>query len=169
MRELISRASIPGRVLDLLWSDDEFCRDVTSHKKVSSSGKFPKTDQWCDDEGFRMAFALAGYSPADVSISADGNMICINGSGNNPSSRDSEAGSEESGDIYPPKAPNTTVQQGVIMRGIARRNFRVKYFINPDFNIAESSAIMRNGLLEIFIPRAQIKEPVEINIKENIK
>lgn len=166
MRELISRASIPGRVLDLLWSDDEFCRDVTSHKKVSSSGKFPKTDQWCDEDGFRMAFALAGYSPEDVAISANGDMLCINGSGYSGSHGESDSGLPKSGDSYPPKSPNTTVQQGVILRGIAKRNFRVKYFINPEFSIAESSAVMRDGLLEIFIPRAQVVEPVRINIKE---
>lgn len=165
MKETMNRASIPGRVVDLLWSDDEFCRDVTSHKKVSSSGKFPKSDQWCDDEGFRLAFALAGYSPEDVAVSAHGNMLCISGSGTG-SSRTDGVQSEENGDNYPAKMPNTVVQQGVIMRGIARRNFRVKYFVNPEFDIANSSAFMRNGLLEIFIPRAQREEPVIINIKE---
>lgn len=165
MKETMNRASIPGRVVDLLWSDDEFCRDVTSHKKVSSSGKFPKSDQWCDDEGFRLAFALAGYSPEDVAVSAHGNMLCISGSGTGSSRTDGDQ-AEESGDNYPPKMPNTIVQQGVIMRGIARRNFRVKYFVNPEFDISNSSAFMKNGLLEIFIPRAKREEPVIINIKE---
>ena len=42
----VVRMSVPGKVWDLLWRDDEFYREVCSNKKVSSSGKFPRCDQW---------------------------------------------------------------------------------------------------------------------------
>lgn len=150
-----NRVSIPGRIFDLLWNDDEFFREVTSSKKVSSSGKFPRCDQWCDDDGFHMAFALAGYSPSDVSVSVINNELLINGMGSKMASVDE--GCEEDlaalGDDYPQKTPKPIVQKGMIVRGIARRKFKVKYFINPLFDLSNTQAFMRNGLLEVMVPK----------------
>ena len=103
MKETLSRISVPGRIFDLLWTDDEFYREVGGNKKVTSAGKFPRCDQWCDDDGFHMAFALAGYSPVDVSVTADGSLLCINGSGAKVD-RSREQTSEEQSDEYPAKA-----------------------------------------------------------------
>jgi len=165
MKEVLSRVSVPGRIFDLLWSDDEFYREVSSNKKVSSAGKFPRCDQWCDEEGFHMAFALAGYSPSDVAVVADGSLLCISGVG---AKVDGIIGKSSEGqeDEYPPKAPKAGVQQGMIVRGIARRNFRAKYSIHPGFNLKLSTASMKDGLLEIFVPKIGLTEPVQINIKE---
>lgn len=165
MKEMLSRVSVPGRIFDLLWSDDEFYREVGGNKKVSSAGKFPRCDQWCDEEGFHMAFALAGYSPADVSVSAEGNLLCISGLGNKVSSNQSEQTLDKL-DEYPQKTPNPGVQQGMIVRGIARRNFRSKYFVHPSFNLQLSVASMKDGMLEIFIPKSETIKPVSINVKE---
>ena len=153
-KEVLNRVSVPGRILDLLWSDDEFFRDISSHKKISSAGKFPRCDQWCDETGFHMAFALAGYSPGDVDVSVKNNELHINGLGSkvNPSTEASSV-NEKTEDEYPAKLPNLGVQQGMIVRGIARRNFKTKYFINPTFDLLKVSASMKNGLLEILIPR----------------
>ena len=40
MKDTLNRISIPGRVVDLLWADDEFFRDISSHKgnKRGASG-----------------------------------------------------------------------------------------------------------------------------------
>ena len=165
MKETLSRISVPGRIFDLLWTDDEFYREVGGNKKVTSAGKFPRCDQWCDDDGFHMAFALAGYSPVDVSVTADGSLLCINGSGAKVD-RSREQTSEEQSDEYPAKAPKTGVQQGMIVRGIARRNFRTKYFIHPGFNLELSTASMKDGLLEIFVPKNGPNKPIKINVKE---
>jgi len=165
MKETLNRVSIPGRVLDLLWSDDEFFRDVISNKKTSSAGKFPRCDQWCDEEGFHMAFALAGYSPGDVTISVKSSELFISGVGNKVEV--SEEKSPEGEDEYPAKVPKPGVQQGIIVRGIARRNFKTKYFINTSFDLAKASSTMKNGLLEILVPKKEeVKEKV-INIEEN--
>ena len=166
MKDLLSRVSLPGRIFDLLWTDDEFYREMSANKRVSSSGKFPRCDQWCDDGGFHMAFALAGYSPSDVEVCIKGNMLSINGTGSKLS--DSEGRGEfVDSDEYPARNPSPVVQQGMIVRGIARRNFKTKYFINPSFNLLNARASMKDGLLEIFIPRGEEVEPTHIKIKEN--
>lgn len=170
MKDVISRVSIPARVLDLLWTDDEFFREVSSNKKVSSSGKFPRCDQWCDEGGFHMAFALAGYSPADVALAVRGSEIFITGSGNKLEATDglSELNSANSDtEEYPAKAPNIIVQKGMIVRGIARRNFNTKFYINPTFDVSKVSATMKDGLLELTVPRKQEEAPQTINIREN--
>ncbi len=165
MKEMLSRVSVPGRIFDLLWSDDEFYREVTGNKKVSSSGKFPRCDQWCDEEGFHMAFALAGYSASDVTVKVEGNVISLTGLGNKLDNKAYQDRAEDSDD-YPIKTPNPGVQQGMIVRGIARRNFKAKYLIHPGFDLVKSCANMKDGLLEIFIPRSEAVESTEINIKE---
>ena len=163
MKEALNRVSIPGRVLDLLWSDDEFFREVTSHKKTSSAGKFPRCDQWCDEAGFHMAFALAGYSPKDVIVEVKNNELYISGAGNKVDAL--EKGVSASDDEYPAKVPKAGVQQGMIVRGIARRNFKTKYFINTSFNLAKVSSTMKNGLLEILVPKKEEEELKTIDIK----
>ena len=166
MKDAINKVSVPGRVIDLLWTDEEYFREVSSSKKVSSSGKFPRCDQWCDEDGLHMAFALAGYAPNDISVSSYMNQISITGNapGSHASVLDSSGSTE--GDEYPAKEPKKIVQQGMIVRGIARRNFKVKFYINSEFNANNSVAKMRNGLLEIVIPRGDSLSPVDISIEE---
>ena len=36
MKENLSRVSIPGKLVELLWTDDEFYRDIVASKKASS-------------------------------------------------------------------------------------------------------------------------------------
>lgn len=166
MKEKIIRLSIPGKIYDLLWSDDEFYRDVTGHKKISTSGSFPKVDQWCDDEGFRMAFALAGYAPDNVKVETCNNELIITGTRNKNESEDEHhPNSDDSEDEYPVKTPNLRVQQGIIVRGIARRNFKTKYFINSGFDLSKVSAFMQNGLLEILIPKKEDARIIDVKIR----
>jgi HSP20 family molecular chaperone IbpA len=177
MKDVVNRVSLPARVLDLLWTDDEFFREVSSNKKVSSSGKFPRCDQWCDDRGFHMAFALAGYSPKDVALEAKGSEICIIGSGTKLASIEpAENISVESHSIvttvrsgeeeYPAKAPNIIVQKGMIVRGIARRNFKSRFYINQSFDVERVTASMKDGLLELTFPRKREEASRVINICE---
>jgi len=166
MKETMSRVSIPGRVLDLLWTDDEFFRDVATHKKATSAGKFPRCDQWCDEGGFHMAFALAGYSPSDVSVGFKNNELYIDGVGSKIDSLGGNSPPEHSDDNYPAKVPAIGVQHGMIVRGIARRNFKAKYFISPLFDLTFAKASMKDGLLEVVVPRKSEVELVNINIKE---
>ena len=165
MKEMLNRVSVPGRVLDLLWSDDEFYRDITTHKKTSSAGKFPRCDQWCDEDGFHMAFALAGYSPSDITVSFKHNELFVDGLGNKVEQIVAEEDVVDQ-DEYPVKTPRAGVQHGIIVRGIARRNFKTKYFINASFNLREAKATMRNGLLEVLVPRKEEESLISIDIEE---
>ena len=164
--DAVRRVSVPGRVWDLLWSDDSFYREVCSNKKVSSSGKFPRCDQWCDESGFHMAFALAGYSPGDIEISVYDNEITIKGVCEKldaPQTRVADPSDEED---YPALTPSLAVQKGMILRGIARRNFQTKYYINPSFDLSRTSATMKNGLLELVVPARNPIESFTISVLE---
>ena len=166
MKDAISKVSVPGRVIDLLWTDEEYFREVSSSKKVSSSGKFPRCDQWCDEAGLHMAFALAGYSPGDIRVYSYMNQISITGNAPGSHTNNREHTGSIEGDNYPAKEPKKIVQQGMIVRGIARRNFKVKFYINSEFNANNSVAKMRNGLLEIIIPRGESLKSINIDIEE---
>ena len=164
----LMRVSVPGRIMDLIWSDDEFFRDISSNKKVSASGKFPKCDQWCDDEGFHMAFALAGYSPSDLGLMTTGNEIQLNGIGDRSDfPEDNNDLQREDGDEYPARTPRPVVHQGVIVRGIARRNFKAKFIINKLFDVSRTKATMKNGLLEIIVPKNdKAEDAIFVKIEE---
>ena len=156
MKDDVGRVSIPGRIIDLLLSDDEFYREVSGLKKASTSGRFPKCDQWCDDVGFHMAFALAGYSPDDISISSKDCILMVNS--DKPNSIDiageqHDTYSDEELDEYPAKEAKVQIQQGIIVRGIARRSFRTKFFVRSEFDLTKTQATMSHGLLEITVPR----------------
>jgi|TARA_R110001583_G_scaffold16234_29_gene66414 HSP20 family molecular chaperone IbpA len=165
MKEDVGRVSIPGRIVDLLLSDDEFYREVSSLKKASTSGRFPKCDQWCDSTGFHMAFALAGYSSNDIEIYSEDCMLIVRSnkgsSGSESTKRDSESGEPND---YPVKPAHPQIQQGMIVRGIARRNFRARFFIRPEFDLKSTKARMNNGLLEITIPKRLDEYSNSINI-----
>jgi HSP20 family molecular chaperone IbpA len=156
MKDDVGRVSIPGRIIDLLLSDDEFYREVSSLKKASASGRFPKCDQWCDDTGFHMAFALAGYSPDDIDILSKDCTLMVNSKKFNSidiapdvNTADIAEDSEE----YPVKQAKVQIQQGIIVRGIARRSFRTKIFVRSEFDLTKTQATMKHGLLEITVPR----------------
>jgi HSP20 family molecular chaperone IbpA len=116
-----------------------------------------------------MAFALAGYSPADISIAVRGNEVEISGVGEKlveqPESSQPKAASGDSED-YPALTPSVAVQRGMILRGIARRNFQTKYYIHTGFDPSKMRASMVNGLLEILIPAVEETQTVNIEIVE---
>ena len=120
------KVSLPGKILDLLWLDDEFYREVVSSKKITLD-KFPKTDQWVDEDGFHMEFALAGYSPKDIGISVSSDTLFVESKRN----KNDEMIPEEDG----VRSAKPKLTYGSIVRGIARRNFRSKVIISSDFNI----------------------------------
>ena len=169
MKDGLNRVSISGKIIDLLWADDEFYREVSSLKKASAhgGGKFPKCDQWCDEEGFHMAFALAGYSTKDIQVQTSGYELYISGVGTKQEvAKDASSSGSEGSDDYPVKHPNLQIQQGMIVRGIARRNFKTKYFMSPDFDLSRAKALMNNGLLEVVVPRTKASALNNISIME---
>ena len=50
-------------------------------------------------------------------------------------------------------------------KGIARRSFNLGYKVAPKFNLSESEAEMKNGLLKISVPYAEEAKPKALKIK----
>ena len=139
-----NRATIPQKVMDLLFSDDAFYNEVTSSKKVTVN-KYPRSDQWVDEEGLHMSFALAGYSAEDIKVSINSSSIQIE-------------------NVSKLKESNA-MQKGLIVRGIAKRNFCETVYINSSFNVSKLSASMNNGLLNLSIPFSSNTDFSEVKIK----
>ena len=159
MRE--GRVSIPGKIINMLYTDDEFYREVSSSKKISIQN-FPKHDQWSDEDGFHMEFALAGYSPSDISVKILGSVISVCGN-KDENSTDKHHNISKDLDAAPPQLK---ISKGVIVRGIARRSFSADFFINHHYNLSNINACMKNGLLKITVPHVVSLEPQEIPVGE---
>jgi HSP20 family molecular chaperone IbpA len=156
-RSKTSRISIPGRLIQLLLHDDEFFREVMNLKKASTAGSFPKYDQWCDSDGFHMEFALAGYAKKDLEICYSGQELIVRSLRNNSESDTASLIAEVSSDDNIPEiitrnASLPKIQQGAIVRGIARRNFTTNFLISQEFEVSASKAFVKDGLLHILIP-----------------
>lgn len=145
-----SRYSIPEPIFSLLFYDDEYFRGVSKLRRKSFG--FPKEDQWRDESGFNLSFALAGYSIEDIDIMAYNHTLSIQGGGIS-----SEFVEESTSD------KRVSLSKGNIMRGIARRKFHVKYIISEEFDVSLATAVMKHGLLHITIPeREQVASIIKI-------
>jgi HSP20 family molecular chaperone IbpA len=156
------RVSIPGRVINMLYGDDEFYREVSSLKKVSIQN-FPKYDQWVDEDTFHMEFALAGYAPDDISVNVTGNVLTLIGSKEASDGNDfaGRTGGED-GDL----SPKLKVMRGMIVRGIARRSFTVDFFISNEYDLSDVYARMKDGLLKVSVPRIKNFGPTRVIVEQ---
>jgi len=160
------RYSMPAKIVELLWTDEEYFREVIKIKKVSSTSNFPKSDQMVDVDGFKLEFALAGYSPEDITIITKGSVLTVSSQGMDD---DGEAfrqpkEDDDAFDEYIKDAKPKT-QRGFVVRGIARRSFNVKVLISEDFDVSRTTAFMEHGLLQIIIPNSEFNKENKIDIK----
>lgn len=137
-----NRYSVPEPLIAPLFYNDEYFRNVSKIKKLQSG--FPREDQWRDNQGFHMSFALAGYSKDDVEIEVSSNTIAI-------------SGISIDGELPVETDKSTSISKGKIIRGIARRSFNVKYVISEEFDPYLAKATMKHGLLHIVVPKKDIK------------
>jgi HSP20 family molecular chaperone IbpA len=164
------RYSIPAKIIELLFTDDAFYSEVLKLKKASGN-KFPKSDEWVDENGFNLSFALAGYSSNDVTIDVLENVISIKGSGidsitSDPLSKSTpEAYHEDDQFTEYSRESRPRIHTGLISRGIARRSFCVKYLISEEFDAFRATALMEHGLLHVVIPLKEVTKHVQIEIK----
>lgn len=161
------RYTIPAKILELLYSDDGFFYDVMKIKKVSSNSKFPKSDEWRDEDGFNISFALAGYSPSDVTVESKDNILIVKGTGMDsikPLKLEENKKSQNEFEEYTKTQSCPRVHIGTISRGIARRKFCVKYLISEEFDVLKAQAKMEYGLLHVYIPERKeiIKKVISI-------
>lgn len=155
-RSKTSRISIPGRVIQLLLHDDEFFREVTNLKKASTAGSFPKYDQWCDADGFHMEFALAGYAKKDLEICYSGQELIVRSvraiQESQPYINNDSLDEEIIPEVITRNTSSPKIQQGAIVRGIARRNFSTNFLISQEFDVSSTIATVKDGLLHLLIP-----------------
>lgn len=126
-----NKMCLDSKIVESLFVDDEFFSHVSSYKKINS-GRYPKTDQWCDEEYFNLAFALAGFSPEDISVLVKGNTLWVS--------------------TEKIVSENKKEETGFIHRGIAKRAFRKGYYLDDSLDGNKAEAKMKNGLLTIRIP-----------------
>ena len=150
MSKKINRVTLPAKIIEQLYNDEEFFREVSSVKKLSLS-RFPKNDQWVSEEGFNMVFALAGYGSEDLNVSVHGSKLTISSKNHIQMPKEDE--------------PQKTISHGVVNRGIARRNFKISFIINEEYDITKTFATMEKGLLHITIPTQAEMFHKEITIK----
>lgn len=164
-----SKVSIPGRIMFLLMNDDSFYQEVMKLKKASSAGSFPKYDQWCDEQGFNMEFALAGYSKSDIQVQFNGQELIIKSIrpiGEREGLSDEDSCDERDSPHTLPTVPATAtpkVQMGSIVRGIARRSFTSTFLISQEFDVPKTKATIKDGLLRLVVPE---KKEHAINLIE---
>jgi HSP20 family molecular chaperone IbpA len=160
-----SKLTIPGKVLDVLFSDeDNLIKEIAKNKKIDLP-TFPPHNQWRDSEGFCFEFALAGFSPEDVKVSVKDYIINIASAGINQQEDQEKVEDPYSEEFI--KNKQQRIQKGYITRGIARRSFSVSYFISSEFDLSKTRCTMQNGLLSIFIPDKSIEQRLDMSIKIN--
>ena len=141
----LGKVALNSKIFDMLISNDEFYRDVLSIKRLSLPN-FPKYDQWCEDNFFNIEFALAGYSINDISVfsKSNENSIYIEGR------KDKDVSST-----------------GVIVRGIAKRNFKTGFMIDRLYNTKKAKIFLKDGILKIQIPKINENISEIINLEVN--
>lgn len=161
------RYSIPAKILEALYCNDQFFNEVAKINKGNYLVNFPKTDEWRDDSGFNISFALAGYAPEDISVEIEGTVLVIKGNGLDSISSQppSPIEQEDSFQEYT-KEGRPRIHIGSISRGIARRKFSVRLLISEEFDTMNTSAIMKHGLLHVIIPVKETTNYKIIKIKD---
>jgi HSP20 family molecular chaperone IbpA len=161
------RYSVPEKVMRLLWEDDKFF-NVTCKSARVSVNCFPKNDQWVDERGFNMSFALAGYGPKDLLVQIASSTLTISSNGIAEVSPEQPVikESDDAMDEYT-KTAKQVIQKGAISRGIARRSFKVSHAISDAFDCYKAMASIEHGLLHIVIPPKESIGVKVVDIMEN--
>lgn len=95
-------------------------------------------------DGLVFEIACTGLSKADVDIDIELDVLKVS---------------------YSKPKPEEDETRTYQCRGIARRSFNLAYKISPKYTLAESKAVMENGLLIITIPFAEEAKPKKLQIK----
>lgn len=103
---------------------------------------FTKNNTLCFD------IACVGLEKSDINITIEGNTLKVvyNRTNINANPSDEEA------PVY-------------LHKGIARRSFNMGWKVSPEYNLLKLDATMRNGLLQITVPKSKEALPKVINIK----
>jgi len=103
---------------------------------------FTKNDSLCFD------IACVGLEKDDIMVSVEGNTLKVAYKKPNIESNPSD----EEAPVF-------------MHRGIARRSFDMGWKVSPDYDLRQLDATMRNGLLQITVPKSEKAKAKVITIK----
>ena len=130
---------------DLLFRDF-FKSELDFQPAIEAKISHP-VDIYENKDGLHFEIACTGLTKNDIEINIEGDVLKI--SYNKPKD---EACCEVDDCKY-------------IHRGIAKRSFNLGYKVASKFNLSESSAEMKDGLLRISVPFAEESKPKALKIK----
>jgi HSP20 family protein len=102
-------------------------------------------DVFINDEDLCFDIACVGLEKSDIKLSVEGNTLKV-------VYNKEEADESESAKNY-------------IHRGVARRSFNMGWKVSPDYDLSLLDATMKNGLLQITIPKSEEAKSRFIKIK----
>jgi HSP20 family protein len=130
---------------DLLFRD--FFKSELDFQPATEAKISHPVDIYENKNGLHFEIACTGLTKSDIEINIEGDILKI--SYNKPKD---EACCEVDDCKY-------------IHRGIAKRSFNLGYKVASKFNLSESSAEMKDGLLRISVPFAEESKPKALKIK----
>ena len=99
-------------------------------------------DVFIDDDSLCFDIACVGLEKDDIKLSVEGNTLKV---------------------VY--KKEEVEVEKNFLHRGIARRSFDMGWKVSPDFALSRLDATMKNGLLQITVPKTEEAKAKFIKIK----
>jgi len=130
---------------DLLFKDF-FKSELDFQPAIQAKLSHP-VDIYENKDGLHFEVACTGLTKEDIEINIEGDLLVI---------RYNKHNDEKCCDVN---------NCNYIHRGIARRSFSLGYKVATKFNLPESSAEMKNGLLKISVPFAEESKPKSLKIK----
>ena len=130
---------------DLLFRD--FFKSELDFQPAAEAKISHPVDIYENKNGLHFEIACTGLTKSDIEINIEGDILKISYN----KSKD-EACCEVDDCKY-------------IHRGIAKRSFNLGYKVASKFNLSESSAEMKDGLLRISVPFAEESKPKALKIK----
>ena len=118
--------------------------DASSKRRVFNSPSYPAINMWGNEEGQLISAEMPGVHPDDLNIDVTGDALCI-------------SGTRKPDDT----ARDTTYHRRERNYGSFNRTIQLPFMV--DTNKVEAS--FKNGILLIFLPRAEADKPRKVEIK----
>ena len=130
---------------DLLFRD--FFKSELDFQPATQAKISHPVDIYENKNGLHFEIACTGLTKSDVQIDIEGDVLKVNY--NKPKEEDCC----EVNDCH------------FIYKGVARRSFNLGYKIASKFDLSQSEASMKDGLLKISVPYAESSKPKVLKIK----
>ncbi len=119
---------------------------IFEHVGRAESDEFPPIDAWVGEDGMRLRAQVPGYGSEDIEISVAGDTLTLKG-----------------------ELKDETPDDGASFHRRERRTGRFVRTVQLPFAIESDAvtAVAKNGVLELTLPRAQSERPRKIAITSN--